>query len=95
MDSLGIKITAKYNTMMGDQPCEIYFDNVENTHRASSSGEEGEGFGLGQRFLAHGRLKHGARGVGTAQRCSDMMCTYAKQRETFGQRLVIGRLSSG
>ncbi|MEC8621994.1 MAG: acyl-CoA dehydrogenase family protein [Pseudomonadota bacterium] len=86
MDSPGVKITAKYNTMMGDQPCEIHFDNVEIPieHRV---GEEGEGFGLGQRFLAHGRLKHGARGVGTAQRCLDMMCTYAKQRETFGQKL--------
>jgi acyl-CoA dehydrogenase len=87
MDTPGVKITAKYETMMGDKPCEIHFDNVEIPieHRV---GQEGEGFGLGQRFLAHGRLKHGARGVGTAERCLDLMCQYAKQRETFGQKLA-------
>ncbi len=87
MDTPGVKITANYETMMGDKPCEIHFDNVEIPieHRV---GQEGEGFGLGQRFLAHGRLKHGARGVGTAERCLDLMCQYAKQRETFGQKLA-------
>ncbi|MEK9683336.1 MAG: acyl-CoA dehydrogenase family protein [Rhodospirillaceae bacterium] len=87
MDTPGVKITAKYETMMGDKPCEIHFDNVEIPieHRV---GQEGEGFGLGQRFLAHGRLKHGARGIGTAERCLDLMCQYAKQRETFGQKLA-------
>jgi acyl-CoA dehydrogenase len=87
MDAPGIKITTKFETMMGDWPCEIHFDNVEIPVE-QRIGEEGQGFALGQRFLAHGRLKHGARGVGTAQRCLDMMCDYAQQRETFGQKLA-------
>jgi acyl-CoA dehydrogenase len=87
MDTPGVKITAKFETMMGDSPCEIHFDNVE-IPVDQRIGEEGQGFALGQRFLAHGRLKHGARGVGTSQRCLDMMCEYAQQRETFGQKLA-------
>jgi acyl-CoA dehydrogenase len=87
MDTPGIRITTKFETMMGDWPCEIHFDNVEIPVE-QRIGEEGGGFSLGQRFLAHGRLKHGARGVGTAQRCLDMMCDYAQQRSTFGQKLA-------
>jgi len=87
MDTPGVKITAKFNTMMGDSPCEIHFDDVR-IPVAQRIGEEGEGFSLGQRFLANGRLKHGARGVGTAQRCLDLMSSYAQQRETFGKKLA-------
>ena len=87
MDTPGVKITAKFETMMGDSPCEIHFDNVE-IPVDQRIGEEGQGFALGQRFLAHGRLKHGARGVGTSQRCLDMMCEYAHQRQTFGRKLA-------
>jgi acyl-CoA dehydrogenase len=86
MDTPGVKITAKFETMMGDSPCEIHFDNVQIPVE-QRIGKEGEGFSLGQRFLANGRLKHGARGVGTAQRCLDLMSSYAKQRETFGKKL--------
>ena len=87
MDTPGVKITTRFETMMGDWPCEIHFDNVRIPVE-QRIGEEGQGFSLGQRFLANGRLKHGARGVGTAQRCLDMMSTYAKQRETFGRKLA-------
>ena len=87
MDAPGVKITAHFDTMMGDRPCEIHFDNVEIPVEQRIGGE-GQGFALGQRFLAHGRLKHGARGVGTASRCLDMMCTYAQQRVTFGKKLA-------
>jgi len=87
MDLPGVNITTKFETMMGDWPCEIHFDNVR-VPVEKRIGEEGQGFALGQRFLANGRLKHGSRGVGTAQRCLDMMCDYAKQRETFGEPLA-------
>ena len=87
MDTPGVKVTTHYDTMMGDKPTEIVFDNVRIPVE-QRIGEEGQGFSLGQRFLANGRLKHGARGVGTAQRCLDLMCDYAKQRETFGEPLA-------
>ncbi|MEE2655582.1 MAG: acyl-CoA dehydrogenase family protein [Pseudomonadota bacterium] len=87
MDTPGVEITAHYDTMMGDKPTEIVFEDVRIPVE-QRIGEEGQGFSLGQRFLANGRLKHGARGVGTGQRCLDLMCDYAKQRETFGEKLA-------
>ncbi|MDC0033792.1 acyl-CoA dehydrogenase, partial [Alphaproteobacteria bacterium] len=87
MDTPGVKITTKYETMMGDSPCEIHFEDVRIPVE-QRIGEEGQGFALGQRFLANGRLKHGSRGVGTAQRCLDLMCDYAQQRVTFGEKLA-------
>ncbi len=87
MDAPGVNVTAKFETMMGDSPCEIHFEDVR-VPVENRIGEEGQGFALGQRFLANGRLKHGARGLGTAQRCLDMMCEYAQQRVTFGEKLA-------
>ena len=87
MDTPGIEITARFETMMGDHPCQIHFDDVR-IPVDQRIGEEGEGFALGQRFLSSGRLKHGARGLGITKRCLDMMCSYALQRETFGSKLA-------
>lgn len=86
MNSPGVEVTTKFDTMMGDEPCQIHFEDVR-VPETQRIGEEGQGFSLGQKFLANGRLKHGARGVGTAQRCLDMMCDYSKQRVTFGEPL--------
>ena len=86
MNTPGVKITARYKTMMGDRPCEIHFDNVRvpASHRV---GAEGEGFKLGQKWLGVGRLHHGARALGVAERALEMATSYAKQRVTFGQPL--------
>ena len=86
MDTPGVKITARFKTMMGDRPCEIHFDNVRvpASHRV---GAEGEGFKFGQKWLGVGRLHHGARALGVAERCLEMATSYAKQRVTFGQPL--------
>ncbi|MBX9740237.1 MAG: acyl-CoA dehydrogenase family protein [Beijerinckiaceae bacterium] len=86
MNTPGVKITTKYQTMMGDAPCEIVFDNVRvpATHRV---GAEGEGFKFGQKWLGVGRIKHGARALGVAERCLEMAVSYAKQRVTFGKPL--------
>ena len=53
MDAPGVAITAQYETMMGDRPCEIVFDNVR-VPATQRVGEEGEGFKLGQRWLGVG-----------------------------------------
>jgi acyl-CoA dehydrogenase len=86
MDTPGVKVTAQYETMMGDRPCEIVFDNARVPVK-NRVGEEGEGFKLGQQWINVGRLKHGARALGVAQRCLDMATSYAKQRATFGRPL--------
>jgi acyl-CoA dehydrogenase len=87
MDSPGVKISAKHQTMMGDAPCEIVFDNV-HVPAENRVGEEGQGFAAAQRWLNEGRIRHGARACGVAERCLDMALDYAKQRKTFGEPLA-------
>jgi acyl-CoA dehydrogenase len=87
MNTPGVRITAKYETMMGDRPCEIVFDNVR-IPAENRIGEEGEGFSFGQKWLGIGRIKHGARALGVAERCLEMAASYAKQRVTFGRPLA-------
>jgi len=86
MDTPGVKITARYQTMMGDRPCEIVFDNAR-VPAGNRVGGEGEGFKMGQKWLGVGRIKHGARALGVAERCLEMATSYAKQRVTFGKPL--------
>lgn len=86
MDTPGVTITAKHQTMMGDAPCEIVFDNV-NVPVENRVGEEGQGFANAQRWLSEGRIRHGARACGVAERCLDMAVDYTKQRKTFGEPL--------
>jgi acyl-CoA dehydrogenase len=87
MDAPGVRISAKHQTMMGDAPCEIVFDNV-SVSAESRVGEEGQGFAAAQRWLSEGRIRHGARACGVAERCLDMALDYAKQRKTFGEPLA-------
>ena len=86
MDTPGVTITAKHQTMMGDAPCEIVFDNVQ-VSADNRVGEEGQGFANAQRWLSEGRIRHGARACGVAERCLDMALDYTKQRKTFGEPL--------
>jgi acyl-CoA dehydrogenase len=87
MDRPGVRILAKHQTMMGDAPCEIVFDNV-HVPAENRVGEEGQGFAAAQRWLNEGRIRHGARACGVAERCLDMALDYAKQRKTFGEPLA-------
>ena len=87
MDTPGVKLGVQYTTMMGDKPWEVILDNVRVpvSHRV---GHEGEGFKLAQGWLGHGRVKHGARALGIAQRSLEMAATYAHLRVTFGKPLA-------
>jgi acyl-CoA dehydrogenase len=87
MDTPGVRISAKHQTMMGDAPCEIAFDSV-HVSEENRVGEEGQGFAVAQRWLGEGRIRHGARACGVAERCLDMALDYAKQRKTFGEPLA-------
>jgi acyl-CoA dehydrogenase len=87
MDTPGVRISAKHQTMMGDAPCEIAFDSV-HVSEENRVGEEGQGFAAAQRWLGEGRIRHGARACGVAERCLDMALDYAKQRKTFGEPLA-------
>src|SRR5207253_7668769 len=87
MDTPGVKLGTQYETMMGDRPWEIVFDNVR-VPATQLIGEEGQGMAFGQEWLNIGRVKHGARALGVAERCLEMSSSYAKQRSTFGQTLA-------
>ena len=87
MDTPGVKLGAQYETMMGDKPWEIILDNVR-VHESQRVGMEGEGFKLAQDWLGHGRVKHGARALGVAERALEMATTYSHQRSTFGRPLA-------
>ncbi|HZD40686.1 MAG TPA: acyl-CoA dehydrogenase family protein [Terriglobales bacterium] len=86
MKSPGITLVTRYKTMMGEEPWEIAFDDVK-VPVDNLVGKEGEGFKLAQKWLGIGRLKHGARALGVAERCIEMGSSYAKQRVTFGKPL--------
>ena len=87
MNTPGVKLTAQYETMMGDKPWEIVLDNVRVpvSHRV---GEEGKGFGLAQKWLGAGRVKHGSRALGVAERSLEMAVKYSHQRSTVGKPLA-------
>ncbi len=86
MDTPGVRIATQHQTMMGDAPCEIVFENVE-VPEENRVGREGEGFATAQRWLNEGRIRHGARACGVAERCLELAADYVKQRKTFGEAL--------
>ncbi len=48
---------------------------------------EGRGFEIAQGRLGPGRFQYAMTNVGMAQRCLDLMCARAEQREPFGRRI--------
>jgi acyl-CoA dehydrogenase len=71
---------------MGDRPWEIILDNVR-VPAAQMIGAEGSGFSLAQKWIGAGRVKHGARALGVAERSLELSVSYAHQRTTFGKPL--------
>src|SRR5439155_12672137 len=67
----GVKLTTSFQTLTGENPWEIVFDNVR-IHKSHLVGEEGGGFSLGQKWLGAGRIKQGARALGATRRCLEM-----------------------
>jgi acyl-CoA dehydrogenase len=87
MDTPGVKLSTCYQTLTGETPWEIIFDNVR-VHKDHLVGEEGKGFSLGQKWLGAGRIKQAARALGATRRCLELASAYSKQRVTFGQPIA-------
>jgi acyl-CoA dehydrogenase len=87
MDAPGVKVSASYDLMVDDKPCEIVFNNVR-VPAWKRIGQEGEGFKHAQSWLNSGRIRHGARSLGVIERCFELGTDYAKQRKTFGALLA-------
>ena len=86
MNTPGVKIGPAEMTMMGDTPYEIILEDAE-IPAGNLIGEEGKGFAMAQKFLNHGRIRHGAHSCGAMARCLEMTAAYVKQRKTFGAPL--------
>jgi acyl-CoA dehydrogenase len=87
METPGVKVSASYDLMVDDKPCEIVFNNVR-VPAWKRIGQEGEGFKHAQSWLNSGRIRHGARSLGVIERCFELGTDYAKQRKTFGALLA-------
>ena len=59
---------------------EVRFDGCR-VPQSNRIGAEGDGFVLAQERLGPGRIHHCMRWVGISERCLDMMCRYAAQRQ--------------
>ena len=86
MDTPGVSLGARHETMMGDRPWEIILEDVR-VPKSNLIGGLGGGFSAGQKWIGAGRIKHGARSVGVATRALELAAAYAKQRVTFGRPL--------
>ncbi len=87
MDTAGVRLGTRYETLTHETPWEIIFEDVR-IPVAQLIGQEGGGFSLGQKWLGAGRIKQGARALGATRRCLELASSYAKQRTTFGQPLA-------
>lgn len=67
--------------------CEIRFEDCR-VPVGNLLGELGQGFKLAQARLGPGRIQHCMRWIGAAQRSFEMMCSYALERQSFGEPLA-------
>ncbi|MEA2981964.1 MAG: acyl-CoA dehydrogenase [Alphaproteobacteria bacterium] len=86
MNSPGVSIAGKTVHMMGDVTYEIALDDVR-VPVENRIGQEGDGMKTAQKWINANRVNQAARGVGVAQRCLEMITSYAAQRSTFGRPL--------
>lgn len=86
-DTPGVEISKPILTMGEQRPFEVRFDGVEVSDDAIL-GDLGDAFIPLTNRLGVRRVEIGARCVGMCQRLIDMMCSYAKERETFGAPLA-------
>ncbi len=87
MDTPGVEVIRRQETMMDDLPCEVGFQDVR-VPVENLIGNEGDGFRMAQNWITFGRMRHGALGLGTMERSLELAASYAKQRVTFGQPLA-------
>ncbi|MYB74955.1 MAG: acyl-CoA dehydrogenase [Acidimicrobiia bacterium] len=94
-DTPGIEVVA--NVGLGTEDLEegdhsyLRFNDVR-VPAENLRGDEGSGFKIAQTRLGGGRVHHGMRSVGVAQRALDMMCERVLSRETKGS--LIGEKQS-
>lgn len=88
-DTPGFRIERVIRTMghTGGGHCEIGIDSAR-VPRANLLGQRGKGFLIAQRRLGPGRIFHGMRWLGQAQRAFELMCARATARYVHGSVLA-------
>lgn len=86
-DAPGVTIGRAIPMLGARTTHEIFFDNVEVSEDAVV-GKPGSGFASAQRLLSKARMNIGAKAVGIAERCVEMMIAQAKSRVAFGEVLA-------
>jgi acyl-CoA dehydrogenase len=67
--------------------CEVRYTNVR-VPVSNTLGAAGAGFLIAQKRLGPGRIHHVMRWLGQMQRAFELMCSYANEREAFGEPLA-------
>lgn len=83
----GMKLGQAFELMSPDRPWELVFDNVV-IPASQCVGKPGQGWSLAREFLDVGRLIHGPKSIGRAERALRLAVEHANQRTTFGQPLA-------
>ncbi|CAM4029784.1 acyl-CoA dehydrogenase family protein [Bordetella tumulicola] len=83
----GLRLGQCFDLMSPDKPWELLFDNVR-VPAEQIVGGIGRGWELAREFLDMGRLIHGPKSIGRAQRALELAIDYANTRHTFGQPLA-------
>lgn len=83
----GLRLGQSFELISPDRPWEVVLDDVR-LPLSQCVGEPGRGWDLAREFLDVGRLIHGPKSVGRAERALKMAIDYANQRSTFGQPLA-------
>lgn len=85
--SPGMRLGQSFELMSPDRPWEVVFDNVF-VPASQMVGEPGRGWELAREFLDVGRLIHGPKAIGRAERVLELAMAYANERKTFGEPLA-------
>ncbi|MBC7381142.1 MAG: acyl-CoA dehydrogenase family protein [Burkholderiaceae bacterium] len=83
----GMRLGQNFELMSPDRPWELVCEDVV-VPASQMVGKPGQGWELARGFLDVGRLIHGPKAVGRAERALEMAIDYAKQRKTFGEPLA-------
>jgi acyl-CoA dehydrogenase len=83
----GVSVSRRIPMLSGMHTHELVFDSVK-VSAENVVGEPGSGFGAAQGLLSRARMNIGARAVGIAARCVEMMIEHAKNRVVFGEPLA-------
>lgn len=83
----GLRLGQAFDLMSPDRPWELVFEDVV-VPASQRVGEPGEGWALAREFLDVGRLVHGPKSIGRAERALQLAVEHANQRSTFGQPLA-------